>query len=369
MLRTFSLLLLFLSGLTLAQSFNIEEVTTLNDELFESSGLLFLEDRVVTHNDSGDDALLYEVNQTTGEILRTVAIPNAGSIDWEDICKDDEFIYLGDFGNNSGTRTDLNIYRISIADYLTTPNDTVFCDTISFSYADQTSFEPATYSTNYDAEAIIAYNDSIYLFSKNWGNFETNIYAIPKEPGTYSVSIIDNINTEGLVTSAAYDPVNNEVILTGYTITTPFLFFIKGFEDNNFSSATFLSRGTPTIPGAMQVEGSCALGDHYFYISSETDGSGVATLNKVHVTDFISIAPICKYNMNLYPNPTNGTLSFSTKDNDSYLYFVYDTNGQIVSHGNTSAEIDISNLSPATYFVNLYNPTGKLILEQKVIKN
>ena len=165
------ILLLFLFTVTFAaisQTVHVTEQTDLSGDVNESSGLLLLEDRLITHNDSGDDPTLYELNTENGTVIRTVTVANASSVDWEDICADETYIYIGDFGNNSGSREDLAIFRVAIDDYLTTSNDTVFADTIAFNYADQTSFDPAPLATNYDAEAMIAYNDSIYLFTKNW---------------------------------------------------------------------------------------------------------------------------------------------------------------------------------------------------------
>ena len=59
---------------------------------------------------------LYELNVTNGNVSRTVTIQNAANVDWEDICTDDDYIYIGDFGNNSGNRTNLRIYKVLKSD-------------------------------------------------------------------------------------------------------------------------------------------------------------------------------------------------------------------------------------------------------------
>jgi hypothetical protein len=79
----------------------------------ETSGLLFFNGKLITHNDSGNTAQLFEVDTTSLQLTRTVTVLNAENIDWEDLAQDDAYIYVGDFGNNSGTRTDLVIYRIN----------------------------------------------------------------------------------------------------------------------------------------------------------------------------------------------------------------------------------------------------------------
>ncbi len=81
-------------------------------DIAETSGLVFFDNRLITHNDSGGMNALYEINTGTGNISRTVTIQNATNVDWEDICTDNDYIYIGDFGNNNGNRTNLKIYKV-----------------------------------------------------------------------------------------------------------------------------------------------------------------------------------------------------------------------------------------------------------------
>jgi hypothetical protein len=71
----------------------------------------FYNNNIITHNDSGGQANLYEINASTGAVLRTVAITNATNVDWEDIAQDALYIYIGDIGNNFGNRTDLKYIK------------------------------------------------------------------------------------------------------------------------------------------------------------------------------------------------------------------------------------------------------------------
>ena len=96
-----------------AQIENITEKYNLPNSISETSGLLFYNGKLITHNDSGDAANLYELDTIRGNITRTITISNATNSDWEDITQDDTHIYIGDFGNNSnGNRQDLKIYKI-----------------------------------------------------------------------------------------------------------------------------------------------------------------------------------------------------------------------------------------------------------------
>ncbi len=350
------------------QTYTTTEITALLTPINESSGLLILDDRVITHNDSGDDAFLYEISEVTGAVERTVAVPNATSADWEDICKDDNYIYIGDIGNNAGSRTDLMIFRILIDDYLTTPNDTVFADTIAYSYADQTSFEPAVYSTNYDAEALIAYNDSLYLFTKNWVNFKTNVYAIPKTPGTYSVTIRDSINTEGLVTGADYDAEKNEILLSGYTIFNPFIYLVKNFSGTGFSEAEVLFRGVPSLPGSIQVEGCAALGNHTYYVSSENEDGDLPYLTKITFTSFSSVKTEDPEHLSLYPNPAQDVLVLNPELTNGRFEILSET-GEVLMRGKLTSTINIQQLPAGNYFIRISKADGQKTACVQFIKN
>ena len=100
-------------------------ITLLDDLVNENSGLIFLNNNLITFNDSGGNNSLYEIDIVNGEVIRTVDIINATNYDWEDITTDFTLIYIGDFGNNYGNRQDLLIYKISISDFLNTSDNAV----------------------------------------------------------------------------------------------------------------------------------------------------------------------------------------------------------------------------------------------------
>lgn len=161
-------------------------IANLSTVVNEASGLLWWNKKPWTHNDSGGQPAIYSINKSTGDTTKTVILTNALNKDWEDIAQDDKYIYIGDFGNNAnGNRTDLKIYRIKKADV---KNKTaVKASVINFSYSDQTDFTPkGSNNTNFDCEALIAYNDSLFLFSKDWVDNKTRLYKLPKLPGTYT---------------------------------------------------------------------------------------------------------------------------------------------------------------------------------------
>jgi hypothetical protein len=68
-----------------------------------------------THNDSGDDPILYGIDPG-GALVTTVAVTGAGAVDWEDIeaapCDEGHCLYIADIGDNAAERDHVTIYRI-----------------------------------------------------------------------------------------------------------------------------------------------------------------------------------------------------------------------------------------------------------------
>ncbi|MFD1550591.1 hypothetical protein DNU06_14660 [Putridiphycobacter roseus] len=320
-------------------------VTPLNAQVSETSGLVFVAGKLITHNDSGGAAALYELDTTTGDVTRTVVVQNASNIDWEAITRDADFIYVGDFGNNNGDRTDLSIYKISIEDYINSTNDTVVADTIQFSYADQTQFNSTQFSTNFDAEAFIVSQDSLYIFTKNWGNYWTSIYGLPKQVGNYSISKIDSINVQGLITDACYHIPAQKIWLTGYTFS-PFLVTLDQVVPPYFSNSS-LTKTNVTTTASVQIEGIIALDAHTYYISSETHSSGEATLYRGKTIFTLGLKHHAAVKVLVYPNPVEDFMHIQTASTPIKV-FVFDTMGKIVLTGSSSV-IACSELKPGLY--------------------
>lgn len=355
----------FIGATSWSQDLTISAITALDTDIYETSGLLFLDDRVITHNDSGGQPWLYEIDTTDGSVSRTVVVANASNVDWEELAMDDTYLYICDFGNNSGTRTDLAVYKVSIEDYLTTPNDTVYCDTIRFSYADQDDFTPATYTTNFDAEAMVSVGDSLYIFTKNWGNYKTHIYPLSKVPGDYSINRSAELVVECLVTGAAYDSEKNELLLTGYTLVEPVLVFVHDFETFHFSEGTLVRYIAP-FEGSIQIEGVAKLGNHEFFVSSEKKGSDPSMLHHVRLSNFLNRTEISTSKKN-FPAIllTHQLLISDFKVGDQVL--IMDLNGRICIRS-LAPDISTDALQPGLYVLFLVDQSGHLIRQQKLIK-
>ncbi len=263
------------------QYFVTEPIIELSGEMGETSGLLRINGRIITLNDSGGRPHLYEIDTLGGEIFREVIVANAQNRDWEDIAQDNKYIYIGDIGNNNGNRRDLVIYRILKRDYLKPGNDSVYADKINFHYITQTDFSPKRYSNNFDAEALIATRDSLYLFSKNWINMKTYLYAIPKTPGNYGVQISDSLNVKGLVTGAVYDPVSGSVMLSGYTPSSNFVVGLSDYKDDDFFKGKVI-KYLLELDGSKQTEGICLDRRGGFFLSAEKTRTYPAMLYRIY---------------------------------------------------------------------------------------
>lgn len=335
---------------------DIELETPLENDLAETSGLIYINSTLISHNDSGGNAELYEVDANTGNITRTVQVTNATNADWEDITHDDTYIYIGDFGNNNGTRTDLKIYRISIADYTNTMDNTVTADIINFSYDDQTDFTSSPFNTNFDAEALLYYQNNLYIFTKNWIDSKTNIYVLPKNPGTYSIAKVDTIDTEGLVTAAAYYPELNQIVMIGYnTSFQPFIMVLENVVNDMFSEYIY-TRTNINPPNSIQIEGVTQYDGGFFYVSAEDTGTNNQALYDMIVYELLNTSSHNNSTTRIHPNPTNSALTISTTN--FKLAKIYSIEGKLILTSKTS-HIDISNLSSGTYLVVIESEHGK----------
>ena len=336
-------------------------ITNLQDSIRETSGLIYLNNKLITHNDSGCEPALYEIDSITGNVTRRILISNATNIDWEDICHDNAYIYIADIGNNSGNRTNLKVYRILISDYLT--SNTVTAGSINFSYSDQTDFTATSFSTHFDAESLISYNDSLYVFTKNWDNGWTNIYSLPKTPGTYQITKLDSINAQGYVTGATYNPLSKMILLIGYAVTNPFLMEIRDFTSTNFSRGEIERIRLDSLEHSFQIEGITYINRNQYFITAEKFNNLVESALYKHITT-IDFDSIYETDIIIYPNPASNMLGI--KCEDLSIVEIYNIRGGLIKTS-TDNWIDISELKQAIYFVIIKDSEGIIIARKKLM--
>lgn len=261
----------------------------LSKKINETSGLIFWDNNIWTFNDSGGEAEIYKIDSATGEILQTVRLNNAKNTDWEDITHDENYIYIGDFGNNMGNRKDLRIYKINKSMITENKLVKVPSEIIAFSYNDQSSFTINNRSNNYDCESVVSFGDSLILFSKNWVDGKTRMYKMPKVPGKYQLDPINSFDINGLVTGADYNSDKNALILIGYKDYIPFLFYFTDFDGQQLGNHQVYKVKLNKMKNA-QTEGVCWYNNDVILFSTEQTGvftQGVFQLNPMDVVKHI----------------------------------------------------------------------------------
>ncbi len=340
-------------------------LSTLENTVQESSGLIYLDGKIITHNDSGDDPVLYEIDSLTGNVVRTVTVNNASHVDWEDICNDDTYIYIGDFGNNSGSRTDLKIYRISISDYTNTETNEVSAETINFSYPDQTDFTTGQNSTNFDAEALISLSDSLYIFSKRWLDKKSVVYSLPSKPGSYTANKLATLNSDGLITGATYNTASENVMLIGYNFTTPFIISVKDFDGSVLASGT-TDRKPINLPTgiSIQVEAITVMNSNEYYFTSEQSFFGSSGLLRLVMEELSGITGITDLSGSIYPNPVSRF--FRIMHEDFHKAEIYSEKGVLI-RSEKEALISVNGISSGVYVMVLRNSKSQILGSGKLI--
>ena len=194
--------------------YRVARLARLPAPIRESSGLARGDSAglVWTHGDGGTPATLYQAS-LAGRLRGALPLAPLVNHDWEELTRDPAGrFYIGDFGNNRNDRRDLAIYRVTVG---TAGQPQV--DTIAFRYPDQTAFPPPPARRHFDCEAMVFYNDSLHLFTKDRSRaHRTRYYVVPARPGRYVAVLRDSLRLRTLVTGAALSPDNRRVALLGY---------------------------------------------------------------------------------------------------------------------------------------------------------
>ncbi len=246
--------------------------------LYEISGMIFRNDTsLFAHNDGGQGAWIHEVNLVDKKINRSIKIYNTNNFDWEDITEDQDYIYVADSGNNLGQRTDLKINKISKIELETL--DSVAAEIIEFEYPDQEDFSSTT-DHNFDCEAIISFENELFLFSKNHLDQKTKWYSLPKNAGNYTANLIQEYESDGLITGATISEDKNVIALLGYHKEEinqvenfdPFIWLLYDFQsDNIFDGKT----KKLDIDIKTQMESICFGKNKDIYFSHESESGGL----------------------------------------------------------------------------------------------
>ena len=344
-----------LPTVTLAPVYSVQ----LPVELLETSGITRFQQGLVTHNDNSDEQL-YVIDTLNGAILQTYSLNGTSNFDWEEITQDSLYLYVGDFGNNAGNRTDLHILRIEKSSLL---EGTPAIDTIAFVYEDQIDFTPSSQNTPFDCEAFIAGTDSLFLFTKNWNDLSTVCYSVPKIPGNYFAQRKDSSAVNGLITGATYLPNKRLIILSGYSsLLQPFMYLLFDFEGTDFFSS-FQQKINPSL-NFHQVEGVSTSNGIDVYLTNEYfSQSFITNQQKLHKFDLTPVlgAYLSGNNIDsetqeirIYPNPAKDTVHIQSP-NKSLCLEMRNSEGKMVlkSRIRSHSDLDVSDLPNGRYFISI----------------
>ena len=241
------------------------KIAILSDSLQESSGLTNLDGRLFSFNDSGNTSEIFEITPGSSYIKKTFQT-GLRNIDWEAITNVGENFYVGEFGNNLGTRKDLKIYQIPFR------NDSLVVDsikTIPFFYPEQTDFTPKNINNNFDAEAMIFSDGNIHLFTKEWITNTVSHYVIDKNlTDNQPAQKIESFETGFVVTDASF--FENKLYVVGYTkkASVYMMIFEKDETGNLFFNKPLKKFSLGRAFNIGQIEGITAT-EKGVYISGE----------------------------------------------------------------------------------------------------
>ena len=241
----------------------------------ETSGLEYYNDNFLTHNDSGGETILYEFNKE-GKIVDEHFIENCGeNNDWEDITADNKHIYIANSGNNYGNRQNLAVL------ILDKESDFECTGQIQFKYKNQVNFENRNRHP-YDSEGIISVGNELILFSKDRENLMTELYTLPKIPGSYEIEPIYSYSVNSLITGADYNEELKLVALVGYDFNwNQYFYKISNFDLSNMDQSIIEKFKIPV--GKAQIEAVKIIDESSFWITSEDEGNGFPRLFKFKI--------------------------------------------------------------------------------------
>ncbi len=264
--RVFVIILFsFLSSCLIAQqkTLTIKKTVELKKTLSEISGMAIVGDKVFAINDSGNANSIYMLDAKSFEIIDIIKLEGSVNTDWESLALFDGVIYIGNFGNNFGQRSDLSVYSVKLSDL---KNEDFQVGHTGFGYRSQHSLLQIPYFHPFDCEAMIADTSGLWLFSKDWENRLCRLYKLDITQQDSRISALDSINLGYLVTGAYLDRENASLYLCGY-------------EDNNTYLSIFDCADGITFKGKHQkylIDGlknrqieSIFVKDNLIYLASE----------------------------------------------------------------------------------------------------
>ena len=288
-------LALAVSGLTAAglraQSPGVELTGELPPVLRESSGVAVSRrnDGVLwTHNDSGNDPVLFAVD-ITGRLLGAITLESTTVRDWEDVglgpCvhNDAEYcIYVADTGDNMRLRSAYTIYIVP--EPAVSPG--IGVDTATLGSVRRIDFHYP--DAPHDVESLaVAPKGDVYLVSKGWQG-TAQFFVITREAveravqtgDTITAAVLEDVVVETggalpmLITGAAFSPSGSVLVARSYVA---FYFFDRD------ETGKLRARGRECVIGYREPQGEAVdfLDESTLVITSEALLGRPGTIHRV----------------------------------------------------------------------------------------
>lgn len=236
------------------------KLAELSKTIKETSGLAKDKGKLLTINDSGNPPVVYALDPKNGSITDSVKI-DASNFDWEAIAVHDGKWYVGDFGNNMGTRRDLHILEIELATGKVLRK-------IGFYFPEQKDFSQKNHQHDFDVEAMFFAQGKLHLLSKSWLTNICRHYTLDLSDTTAAIpaQMLEETKLPYIVTDASF--YQDKVYTVGYTKSTEVYLteFSMNTEGKIFSGFSTYYLGMAT--GIGQIEGIAAT-EEGIYISGE----------------------------------------------------------------------------------------------------
>jgi hypothetical protein len=221
-----------------------------------------------THNDSGDSARFFALDQTA-KVNAEIHLSGATATDWEAIsvgdCPNGSCVYVGDIGDNKLQRDEYVIYRVAEPSVLPGGGAiiSVAYERFPFVYPDG----------RHNAETLLVHplTGQIFVIIKETG-IPATVYEVPmpldatKTVTVKAVASLAILPSSGIVTDGAFHPCGDRLLIR----TTLSLFEIRGAS----ASLPALFSAPPVtvpVPDEPQGEGvTYALDGLSYFTSSET---------------------------------------------------------------------------------------------------
>jgi len=188
--------------------------TFADPNIAESSGLVARGRVMFTVNDSGDDAVVYAVDVTSGDTVGVTTYSSDPVSDVEAVSPGRAgTVWVGDIGDNSSDRPAIDVYRVPFG--RPRGDAQVDADTYTLVYPDGPR----------DAEALLVHPRSGRLYVVSKGILGGTVYAAPvaMEPGTLDrMSVVGEV--PGLVTDGAFLPDGRHILLRSYGTAAVYTF-------------------------------------------------------------------------------------------------------------------------------------------------